>query len=189
MELTKIVEKCEERLKEAYMAYGDCYVTSVLKELLLDLKSTEEYRKACGIILDNTQKPVVVKQFIANWYEKNKHDLEFSIFDYLYRFEEQEDTSFKEWFNYAKGEPLKTLVSMHLFGYKVEEKLYLVKMKGIKAGEAYLNYNSKDKVWYFDNRINGTSVKTFHTKEELEKSGFGWVFNSPGVEVTEVEEG
>ena len=25
--------------------------------------------------------------------------------------------------------------------------------------------------------------------DKLEKAGFGWVFNSPGVEVTEVEEG
>lgn len=51
MELTKIVEKCENRLKEAELAYGDCYATSVLEELLLDLKSTQEYMTACGMIL------------------------------------------------------------------------------------------------------------------------------------------
>ena len=28
-----------------------------------------------------------------------------------------------------------------------------------------------------------------HTKKELEEAGFGWMLNSPGVEVTEVEEG
>ena len=138
---------------------------------------------------EKTQKPVVVKKFIANWYEKNKYNLEFNMWDYVYRFDYQEDTSFKEWFNDSKTEPFKTLVNMHQFGYKVEENLYVVKFKGIKAGKAHLNYDSKDKVWYFDNRVNGTAVKTFHTKEELEKAGFGWVFNSPGVEVTEVGEG
>lgn len=137
---------------------------------------------------EEQQKPVVVKQFIANWYEKHKYNLEFNMWDYVYRFDYQEDTSFKEWFNDPKTEPFKTLVNMKQFGYKLEEKLYLVRVKGIKAGENYLNYGSSNKKWYFDNRINGDSIKTYHTQEELEKAGFGWMLNSPGVEVTEVEE-
>lgn len=138
---------------------------------------------------EEQQKPVVVKQFIANWYEKHKYNLEFNMRDYVYRFDYQEDTSFKEWFNDPKTEPFKTLVNMKQFGYKVEEKLYLVRVKGIKAGEDYLNYGSINKKWYFDNCINCDSIKTYHTQEELEKAGFGWMLNSPGVEVTEVEEG
>lgn len=138
---------------------------------------------------EEQQKPVVVKEFIANWYEKNKYNLEFNMWDYVYMFDRQEDTSFKEWFNAPKTEPFKTLVNMHQFGYVVEKKLYLVKIKGIKVGEAYLNYDSKDKKWYFDNRINGDTIKTFHTKEELKEGGFEWVFSCEGVEVTEVEEG
>ena len=167
-----------------------------LDKIIKDLK---DMRKAgfidCNIqcLLDKLEKvtigKVTVPRYVANWYEKNKYDLEFSIWDYTYMFDGKENTSFKEWFADSRNNPFKTLVSMHQLGYKVDEKLYLVKAKGIKAGEAYLNYNSNDKVWYFDNRINGTTVKTFHTKEELEKAGFGWVFNSPGVEVTEVEEG
>lgn len=136
---------------------------------------------------EEQQKPVVVKQFIANWYEKHKNNLEFNMWDYVYRFDYQEDTSFKEWFNDPKTEPFKTLVNMKQFGYKVEEKLYLVRVKGIKAGEGYLNYDSSNKKWYFDNRINGDTIKTYHTQEELVKAGFGWMFSSPGFEVEEVE--
>lgn len=139
--------------------------------------------------LEKVTESVVVDKFIADWYEKHKNNLEFNMWDYVYRFDYQEDTSFKEWFNDPKTEPFKTLVNMKQFGYKVEEKLYLVRVKGVKAGEDYLNYDSRNKKWYFDNCINSDSIKTYHTQEELEKAGFGWMLNSPGVEVTEVEEG
>lgn len=59
---------------------------------------TDEFDKfeadECCVYHDVT-KPVVVKQFVANWYEKHKSSLEFSIWDYLYGFDEQEETSFK----------------------------------------------------------------------------------------------
>ena len=32
---------------------------------------------------------VKVSQFVADWYEENKDDFEFNIWDYVYRFEQQ----------------------------------------------------------------------------------------------------
>lgn len=139
---------------------------------------------------EEQQKPVVVKQFIANWYEKNKNQLEFNMWDYVYRFEDQEGTSFKEWFNDSKSEPFKTLVNMHQFGYEIEkEKKYIIKFKNIQSGTAYLKYDTVIEKWYFGIEQGSSSSRLYHTKEELNKGGFGWVFFCKGVEVTEVEEG
>lgn len=139
---------------------------------------------------EEQQKPVVVKQFIANWYEKNKNHLEFNIWDYVYRFEDQENTSFKEWFNDAKTEPFKTLVNMHQFCYEVEkEKRYFVKMKGIAERYCYLNYSFLSEGWFFDDEHNNSNMRAHHTRKEIEEAGFGWVFSCGGMEVTEVEEG
>ena len=138
---------------------------------------------------EKTQNPVVVKEFIANWYEKNKYNLEFNMWDYVYMFDRQEDTSFKKWFNDPKTEPFKTLVNMKQFGYKVKENKYLVKFKNVYSGTECLKYDSVIKGWYFGIEQGNSSSRFYHTKEELEEGGFGWVFNSPGIEVTEVEEG
>ena len=78
---------------------------------------------------------------------------------------------------------------MHQFGYEVEkEKKYIVKMKGLSNYLSYLNYDSIDCEWYFNDADNGNAVCTHHTRKELEKAGFGEVFNSPLFEVEEVEE-
>lgn len=138
---------------------------------------------------EEQQKPVV-KQFVANWYEKNKNHLEFNMWDYVYRFEDQENTSFKEWFNDPKTEPFKTLVNMHQFGYKVEkEKRYFVKMKNIDTNFNFLNRHRNENYWIFSSKDKNTLYQTQHTRKELEEAGFGWVFFCEGMEVTEVEEG
>lgn len=138
--------------------------------------------------LDEPQK-VVVPQFVANWYEKNKHNLEFNMWDYVYLFDRQEDTSFKKWFDDSKTEPFKTLVNMHQFGYEVEkEKRYMVKMKGIEQGVNVLNHIIAEDKWCFLNRIESDQYKAKHTKKQLEDAAFGWVFKCPGIEIEEVEE-
>lgn len=74
-----------------------------------------------------------------------------------------------------------------LNGYEVDKLTkYLVKIKGVKYTYAYLKYNSKYNYWYFSDATVGTSFRTYHTKEDLEKAGFGWVFSCDGVEVKEL---
>lgn len=137
--------------------------------------------------LDESQKPVV-PQFVADWYEEHKDNLEFYIFDYVYRFKQQKESDFKDWFDDFKTESFKILVNMHQFGYEVEkEKRYLVRMKGIEKEKCYLNYNFGG-VWLFYNQENFYGYRTHHTRKQLEEAGFGWVFDCEGVEVEEATE-
>lgn len=74
-----------------------------------------------------------------------------------------------------------------LDGYKVEEKIFLVKFKNFDGDNSYLDYSCKEKIFNLRNKIETKVNKTHFTKEFLEKNGFGWVFNSEGVELIEVE--
>ena len=153
----------------------DCFRRVDTSEVLKDLKQLYE-----------PQKPVV-PQFVADWYEEHKDNLEFNIFDYVYRFNQNAGFDFKDWFDDFNTKPIQTLVNMHQFGYEVEkEKRYLVKLKGIEKEKCYLNYNFGG-VWLFYNQENFYGYRAHHTRKEIEDAGFGEVFNSPLFEVEEVE--
>lgn len=136
--------------------------------------------------LDEPEK-VKVPQFVADWYEKKKHDLNHYIWDYIYNWNHQEESEFKRWMN-CSITTFQTLVNMHQFGYEVEEeKRYLVKVKGISGYSRYLNKDLSSEKYFFasKNEING--YRTKHTRKQLEEAGFGWVFDCPGIEIEEVE--
>lgn len=79
--------------------------------------------------LDEPEKPVV-PQFVADWYEDNKDDFEYNVYDLCVKFHEYElNREIKNWFDSADNKPIETLVMMHKFGYEVEkEKLYTVEI-------------------------------------------------------------
>ena len=133
---------------------------------LEDLKQLDEPRK------------VKVKQFVADWYERNENNLDYNIWEYIYDWDDQEESEFKNWFNCSK-KAFQTLVNMHQFGYEVEkEKRYLVK---IKATKHYIAKDGIGKIFF------SLVYKESFTKKELEEAGFGWVFDCPGIEIEEVE--
>lgn len=100
---------------------------------LEDLKQLDEPRK------------VKVKKFVADWYERNENDLDYKIWDYIYNWEDQEESEFKNWFNCSK-KAFQTLVNMHQFGYEVdEEKRYLVKIKA--SGQYIMNNPDENAVF------------------------------------------
>ena len=135
---------------------------------LEDLKQLDEPRK------------VKVKQFVADWYERNENDLDYNIWDYIYNWEDQEESEFKNWFNCSK-KAFQTLVNMHQFGYEVdEEKRYLVKIKA--SGQYIMNNPDENAVFFYSSRAYSKL-----TRKELEEAGFGWVFDCPGIEIEEVE--
>lgn len=151
------------------------------RELVLDLVKQ----------LDEPQR-VVVPQFVADWYEENKDDFEGNLFRCINTissmYEDEELNEFENWVIEANTEPFQTLVNMHQFGYTVEEeKRYVVKAKGILAGNNFLNYYIPEKIWSFSTKTESTLYKTKHTHKELEEAGFGEVFNSTLFEVEEVE--
>lgn len=134
------------------------------------------------------EKPVV-KQCVADWYEKHKYNLESDIYYLIRCWEDEERTSdFYKWFDNSKNEAIKILVNMHQFGYEVEkETKYIVKLKNVPDLFGILNFSKRSKEWRFSDSNTNSHHRTNHTRKELEANGFGWVFDCPGVEVKEVE--
>ena len=140
---------------------------------MIDKWSTLELIK----LLDEPQ-PVKVPQFVADWHEKKKHDLDYYIWDYIYNWNHQEESEFKRWMD-CSIISFQTLVNMHQFGYEVEkEKRYLVK---IRATKHYIAKDGTGKIFF------SLAYKGGFTKKQLEDLGFGWVFDCPGIEIEEVE--
>lgn len=132
------------------------------------------------------EKPVV-PQYVADWYEKYKENIDYELWEYLVDWVNQEPSDFKEWLNTEYG-AFQTLVNMHQFGYEVEKGLrYTVRVKGIDGYCKYLNRDTKTQRWLFASKTELERFRAHHTRKELEANGFGWVFDCPGVEVKEVE--
>lgn len=130
----------------------------------------------------------VVKQFVADWYEKHKNSLEFNMFDYVYQFDQNEESDLKDWFNDINTKPLQTLVNMHQFGYTVEEeKRYYIRLKNVDENYNYLNFIKHLNAWVLAEIKTDKKFRTTHTRKELEDAGFGWIFSCEGIEVEEVE--
>lgn len=140
--------------------------------------------------LDEPQK-VQVPQFVADWYEKYKGNLEYNIWDwmkYTNEFEKLENMKFSKWLGDFENDPVETLVKMKLYGYTVDkEPKYTVKIKG-KIEENLLVYGWGIKRYFFARTYNDSSKRGEHTRKELEEDGFGWVFDCEGMEVKEVQE-
>lgn len=165
------------------------------------IKDLEGMKKAgfvtCNIqcFLDQLEKvteSVEVDQFIADWYETYKDNLEYKIWEWLRSPERGEgiNKQFYLWLNNCNNKPVETLVKMKLFGYKVKKvKRYIVKIKRVTSDKCYLNCAGNEDKWFISDKEEYKYIRVKHTKEELCQAGFGWVFNCPGVEVTEVEEG
>lgn len=140
--------------------------------------------------LDEPQK-VTVPQFVADWIDYcKKHNLTlFGCLDPEGGFESLINETFK-------GEVRKCIrwcrresdifARAWLDGYEIEEeKRYLVKMKG-HIHDNVLVYGYGAKRYFFSSSLEGNR-RAKHTRKELEKGGFGEVFNSPLFEVEEVE--
>ena len=137
--------------------------------------------------LDEPEK-VAIPKFVAEWYEEHKDSLEVSIFDYVYRINEKEESVFKKWFVDSTTRPFQILVNMHQFGYEVKkESKYIVKVKGLCEHHETLNREKRSNKWLFSDHEENSLYDTKFTRKELEEAGFGWVFDCEGIEVEEVE--
>ena len=169
MSVKELIEKYE------YLNH-DCFRRVDTSKVLKDLKQ-----------LDEQQKPVV-PQFVADWYEERKNNIDFEIWHYLHTFSSQKEDEFKKWMNKLGLKQIQTLVNMHQFGYEVEkEKRYTIRFKNIRKETRYLKYDRVVEDWYFGVEQCSKETKISHTRTELEEAGFGWVFDCEGIEVEEVE--
>lgn len=96
--------------------------------------------------LDEPQKPVV-PQFVADWFEENKDDLDNAIFGYLVFWEERDtDSVLYQWFAKSENNPIENLIRMK-DGYEVEkEPLYEVIIGNLYLIKKFNNRND----FYFD---------------------------------------
>lgn len=142
----------------------------------------------------NGPQKVTVPQFVADWYEANKDDFEQRIFDLIYEiFKKRNDNELidiEKWLIDENINQFQTLVNMHQFGYEVEkEKRYTVKIKAFLGQylERYYLNNERLTPQFKRTQPTGSDKLPTFTRKELEQTGFGWVFDCPGMEVEEVE--
>ena len=128
--------------------------------------------------LDEPQ-PVKVKQFVADFITEQKklgHTLSYSI-------DASMPDRVAEWY----WDNSELFARAWLDGFEVEEeKRYVVKVKG-NIKENMLVYGEFAERYFFTKSSSLYNVIHFHTRKELEESGFGWVFDCPGIEIEEVE--
>lgn len=136
-----------------------------------------------------------IPQFVADWIKYCKFTnvnlgraLFISDIDF-YNYGSQEDCSkLKEFLGTETNQEI--FARAWLDGYEVEgEPKYTVEFKGIDDNYKFLNYGTSFKDWTFDDSKGAKGVRVAHTRKELEEADFGWVFDCPGVEVKEVEDG
>lgn len=146
------------------------------RELVLDLVKQ----------LDAPQK-VVVPQFVADWYEDIVDEFYVVLERLVLNYQNNTDMPICKWF-FETEDALTILINMHQFGYTVEkEKRYLVTMKG-KIEENVLTYGNNIFRYFFTRESTSEAVRIYHTRKELEESGFGWVFDCEGIELEEVQD-
>lgn len=90
--------------------------------------------------LDEPQKPVV-PEFVADWFEEHKRNLDYSIWEYIREWDQQDRFSdFHQWFDKEPNNPIEILIRMK-DGYEVEkEPLWAIK-------NADGNYLTKCALW------------------------------------------
>ena len=133
----------------------------------------------------------VVPQYVADWYEGNKRNLDLNLCSLVFGLAMNSTDCYREefkvWAEDNKKTFITTLVNMHQFGYEVEkEPRYTVRFKGLYSEDVYLSANSFRDFWDIAD-IEADYTNVTHTRKELEDADFGWVFDCPGVEVKEVE--
>ena len=166
----------KNNLDKLIKEYNESTVDEIfVKKVLDDLNDLKKFYKP------------VVPQFVADWYERIKSNFDFNIWNYVFEWEDLEESELKNWFNNS-NKAFQTLVNMHQFGYEVKkEKKYLVKVKGLETNLSFLSFNKVRNRWMFSSRSKSDICQVYHTRKELEEAGFGEVFDNPMFEVKEVE--
>ena len=180
-----------EILNELGSDYGTLKYKAGYEQGKLEGEYVGRQLKDADKIRQELNKPTI-PQFVADWYEKYKGNLEYNIWDWMrYNFEPEkmENEKFSKWLNDFENDPVETLVKMKLYGYTVEkEKRYSVRIKGVDSCFECLYYGMGSNTWSFRMKHESGYFRRSHTRKELEKAGFGWVFDCPGVEIEEVTE-
>lgn len=103
--------------------------------------------------LDEPQKPVV-PEFVAEWFEEHKDDLEFGIWELCVDSYNSNEGGMTGWIQYSNNKPIETLFRMK-DGYEVEqEPLYMVPLLTDKEGNKKILVERRgqyDIIWDYEN--------------------------------------
>lgn len=167
MELIELINDLKDMRSKGFL---DCNIEAIL----LKLRRIENDSK------------VEVPEYVADWYEEHKGDLEFNVWDWIaFRDEPKkaENEKFNDWLNKGVHEPIQTLVKMHLFGYKVkEEKKYTVRVVETEQ----ILYKSKAGYKFINNYYENSKHKYEFTERDLKFYNMSYVFNNKAFKVEEV---
>ena len=121
-----------------------------------------------------------IPEFIADLIEEARiyeWDLD-DLFEHISEY--SGDSEISTWF-YTLGN-VDILARAWLDGYEIEqEKRYTVRLKNT---DDYLVKTNNDEYRFYNNIYTN---RRKHTRKELEKAKFGWVFDCEGIEIEEVE--
>ena len=159
-------------LKELGDDYGSMKYRSGYEQGKLEGAWVGNQLKDADKIRQELNKPVIPK-FVAVWIEECKAKGKNLLRALLYTPEKV-----NSWVDDPDNQ--ETFALAWMFGYIIKkDKRYFVKIKATKHCFAK---DGIGKIFY------SLAYKSCFTQAELEKAGFGWVFNCPGIEVLEVEE-
>ena len=196
----QIVKKDEIKLKDVIkriekfdLGTKAVWINGILNELGSDYgtfkyKAGYEQGKFDGAV---EREKVTIPQFVADWIEKCKVIKKFKVsLAYAINSEVWSENSLSDecidWLYNANNQ--ETFARAWLDGYEVEkERRYLVKMKGIEENINCLNYDYSESEWFLADEVSNSSIRTHHTRKELEEANFGWVFDCEGIKIEEVE--
>lgn len=163
----------EELIEKYEYLNHDCFRRVDTSEVLKDLKQ-----------LDEPKEKVTLPRPVANWIScvrgRNK-TLHFAL--------ENAPEEVNLWFCEDEKNRQNIFADAWINGYHIEkEKRYIITAKNIGNDCKYLKWNGVQRYWYFGNRKNLDDIRLYHTLENLQKGGFGEVFNNPLFKIEEVEE-
>ena len=162
--------------------YGASKYKSGYEQGKLEGEWVGQQLKDADKIRQELNKPIV-PQFVADWIEKAK-----GWSKTLYYALDHSPEEVNLWFCEDEVNRQNIFARAWLDGYEVEkEKRYLVKMKNAYYNKypQFLCETDNGIFWAAEIDLR----KTKFTRKELKQSGFGWVFDCPGVEIEEVQEG
>lgn len=75
-----------------------------------------------AVVKVEEQERIVVPQFVADWYEQHRHKLEYSIWGYIYDWDDQDcESDFYDFMKNDNLKPVETVIKMK-DGYEVEKE-------------------------------------------------------------------
>lgn len=162
MNIDKLINKYE----------NECFATISTEEVLQDLKKLHE------------EQITFVPQFIAKYIELKKKD-NFHVYGAMRTIEDYHDERVSDWFY---GSNTETFIRAWMYGYRIKDKKYKVKLKGVHEYNECLYFGLTSNSWILASETSKGDFRRFHTEKELKDGGFAEVFNNTLFEVTEVIE-